>query len=174
MRPLFVICGKARAGKTTIAEHFTAMVQKRGAEFTYGETSGVIVGLVAGELGVSVECVLADKELHRPRMIEIGNAMCGKDPAALARALFSVGHSVITGVRRLEELARIRQDFPGVLALWVERDVPLIPDNREIEPEHCDALIDNNGTLWDVDKAIRLGLSHLMIGEIAAKTKAGH
>lgn len=163
MKSLFVICGKARAGKTTVAEHLTRMVQARGVEFTYGETSSVLVDAAAAELGISSDVILADKETHRPRLIELGNAICEGDPAALARTLFSAGHSVVTGVRRLGELRKLREDFPGIVVLWVERDVPLVRDNREIEPVDCDVFIDNNGPLSAIDEAIIRGLTRLQL-----------
>lgn len=172
MRPLFAICGKARAGKTTVAKSLARVVQARGVDFTFEETNSVLVEAVAKRAGISPSEVLALKEEYRPELIQLGNAMCEKDPAALARRIFQDGHSIAIGVRRLKELETIRHDFPSVMVIWVERDVPTITDNREIEPENCDLIIDNNGTLADVDEVVSTGLltRFTSIGTIAADT----
>lgn len=154
MTALF-ICGGPRSGKTTLA---AAISERFGLRA--GNTSDVLYSLLAASLGTTAERLLADdKERVRPALVRLGDALCGYDPAFLARALLSTGIRVVTGVRRVAELRAAVEwcASRGVqaISLWIDRPCVPVRDNTEEELEdECDLVVVNGGPLEDfLDRA---------------------
>lgn len=125
-------------------------------------TSNYLVHRVAQIHGLEPEDILAHKEDYRQELIDLGNRMCDIDPGSLVSiCLFksTTEHIIVDGVRRENEFNRVKDWFDMII--YVERkSQPFGPDNFELWPDQADVVIENNGSLAELDdKAVTIAMS---------------
>jgi hypothetical protein len=163
-RSAFIFIGPPHHGKTLARKIFCELTGMRG-----GSCSDVIYAILSHFTKTPVsELQALPKEELRPRLIELGDYLCGardtlelnkftvpdniyRGPSALLRSLFHTGALVFDGVRRKDELAH----FAGILTwlgiehrvLWVERPgCPTVSDNTEVTVDDATVVVVNDGT----------------------------
>jgi hypothetical protein len=173
-KAVYIFTGPPANGKSLARKIFCELTGIKGAS-----TSDVIYALMARFAGISeAELRETPKEELRPKLIELGNYLCGgsddlsknafkdpirdsiyRGPSMLTRALFHTGFRAFDGVRRKSELEEIRyiMDWLGIqtFVLWVHRDeAPSISDNTEVTIEDATNVIANTGTPADLREKI--------------------
>jgi hypothetical protein len=109
--------------------------------------SRVIAPHVAKQLGISVEEAFARRHEDRKLWFDMGNHMRAADPGYLLRNVLEGGHSIVVGMRNVDELAFARARGIVDLFVWICR--PIVPPDRTLEYGscECDVVIWNDGTI---------------------------
>lgn len=168
-RTLFIFIGPPHHGKTLARKIFCELTGLKG-----GSCSDVIYAIMSHYSGKALaELQASDKEELRPKLIELGDYLCGqrddlplnsditvpdevyRGPSALLRALFHNGVHAYDGVRRRDELEHFKAIAVWLgfdsRVIWVERpDVESVSDNTEVSHVDADAVISNDGTPGDL------------------------
>lgn len=143
-----LIIGNKLHGKTTLAK----MICQRLPSAESHSTSSYLVYRLGLLCGVSEEEILKDKETYRPKLVELGNAMCDADAGCLVSLCLWSARSdvvIIDGVRRFSEFNNVKDWFDHVI--WIDRpEQPLGLDNLELGPEQGTEIIVNDGSLDDL------------------------
>lgn len=112
--------------------------------------SEFMAGHVASILGVSPEAAYADRRNHRELWFREIAKFQEDDPGKIVRSMLEVG-DVINGARHRKEFEPVKDLFD--LRIWVARDVPVDP-TMELHVSDCHVVLDNNGTLEDLDRRV--------------------
>ena len=137
--PLIIVCGLPRGGKTTFARLLSAVTG-----IPHGDTSQIVYEEYALRHGMTVrEAMEIPKENIRQELVGIGDQITEWGKSCLVRALWDRGCGIISGVRRVEELAEARVEWPGLYAVWIERKGCERADNTTVWPADCDRVIPN-------------------------------
>lgn len=157
-KPKLLVLGYARHGKDTVAE---LLRDKHGFNFM---SSSEFVGreVMWGNWGVAkyatFEDMFADRLNHRVLWMEMISAYNTPDKTKTASTMLSRGYDMYVGMRRYNELEACRLNNLFDHIVWVDRSSVLDPENgsMDITRENCgfDYLIDNNGTLEDLEQAV--------------------
>ena len=143
-----LIIGNKLHGKTTFAK-FLCEYLKDAESFS---TSSYLIYRLSLLEGVSESEILEKKEIYRPKLIPLGNAMCDADAGCLVSiCLWSsrCANVIIDGVRRISEYDNVKGWFDHII--WVDRpSQPLGLDNLELTPEHANTIIKNHGSLEEL------------------------
>lgn len=149
-----LVIGSKCHGKTTFS-HF--LRDALGSADAYSTSAYLVYRLSLIE-GVSEKEILTEKEKYRPQLVTLGNGMCDVDAGCLVSICLwasSKDTVIIDGVRRISEFSRVKGWFDRVI--WIERpSEPLGMDNLELSAEHADEVIENSGTLEDLQEKARL------------------
>jgi hypothetical protein len=182
--PVVVFIGPPHHGKTTARKIFCELTPLSGAS-----TSDVIYSVMSRLLGCSYEELRAQpKEELRPRLIELGDWLCGVDnglpsfslddekratldslhrsESALCRVAFLSGCHALDGIRRVNELEHFKHHVGWlglpVIVVWVHRPGhPTVQDNTSLTEAHADYVIVNDGSVDDLKKKIESLVSSL-------------
>ncbi len=143
-RQVTLVAGLVRHGKSTTATLFAHKTGQR-----WGDTSTLIFMKVAEEEGVSVEELRKwDKGVLRPKLIAMGDKLCESNPCFLSQYLIDSGVSIVAGVRKPDEITRLRLDNPDICftLVWVEalpvsareqlRALENSPDDPHYDPQY--------------------------------------
>jgi hypothetical protein len=91
------------------------------------------------------------------------------DKIRLYRDAIAAGEQVFVGLRKVVEYDSFRQHFPA-FSVWIQRDCVKSDCTQEYGPEKCDFIIQNNGTLEELETKIDL-LIKFFTGEIKKELK---
>lgn len=153
-RPKLMILGHARHGKDTVGEWFKA----RGYTFISSslfvcEKAVFPAFAAAGRPYNSVESCYADRMGRRDFWYDAISAYNRPDANRLGKELFAE-YDMYVGLRSARELHALRNAGAFDLAIWVDASERCPPEPRSsctVEPWMADYIIDNNGTLEDLD-----------------------
>ena len=173
-KAVYVFIGPPAHGKTLARKIFCELTGVKGAS-----TSDVIYALMARFTGVSeAELREVPKEELRPKLVELGNYLCGnsnelsknafkdpipdsiyRGPSMLTRTLFHTGFRAFDGIRRKAELEEFRyiMNWLGIqtFVIWVHRDgLASVADNTEVTVEDATTVLANTGTPGDLRQKI--------------------
>lgn len=151
-----IITGHARHGKDTVCE---MLAQKAGLHFTSSSRfvaekavrpwlakKGIIYG--------SLEAMYEDRVNMRADWFDAISAYNEPDAARLGRELFEAGNDIYCGLRNKRELLALREQKVVDMVIWVDASKRLPPEpesSMTIAAEDCDVVLDNNGTLGELD-----------------------
>lgn len=138
-----LICGKARAGKST----FAAMLAER-LGISWAETSDVLIELLTEREGVSKNEVLNRKEVWRPKLVQIGQELCERRQYPY-KILEEKGFQLLVGIRTSEEFLAANNE--NTLSIWVDRESGTVPDNVQVQPSDCSVVIPNRSSLKNLE-----------------------
>lgn len=160
IRPKLLIIGHARHGKDTVGEW---MVQKG---YTFVSSSRFV-----GEKAVwpemkldwarfshyaDFEAAFADRHNWRNYWYDAIAAYNRPDRSRLGRELFAA-YDMYVGLRNDKELHALRLNKAFDLAVWIDASERLGPESSTsctVAPWMADVIVDNNGTLDDLDKQL--------------------
>jgi len=150
MTKKILLVGYGRAGKDEGLNYLAALTRLRNA----GCTSVYLAKYVARDLGISEAEAYRTRHQCRDDWYEIGVLLREKDPGILLREALENG-PLTGGVRDLEEIIEARRCNLVDLIVWVENiRVPIDPTVK-FDPEHCDVIVQNNGTLDEYQDKLR-------------------
>lgn len=122
-KKLIIICGLPKSGKTLFRKTLEPLIAGE-------DTSTEILHLAAGILRTTTAKILEHKELHRPLLVAIGDAIVAENPTglvdrALERTFYKTPVLAVAGVRRPEELQAVREKYGSVgvdvVSVWINR-----------------------------------------------------
>lgn len=96
-----------------------------------------------------------DRANYRGMWYDLIAAYNGSDPARLTKAIFAEGNDIYVGLRNARELHTGRLQKAFDLAIWIDASLRCPPENKSsctVEPWMADVIVDNNGTMADLDK----------------------
>ena len=155
-KPRLLIIGYGRHGKDTVAQ---MLADKHDFKFT---SSSEFVGReciweVWGKIRYpDFETMFADRHNWRETWMRLISMYNTPDKSRTASTMIERGYDMYVGMRRMDEYEASRHLFDHVI--WVDRSEHLPPEtgSMDITPELADPdfIIDNNGTLEDLEKAV--------------------
>lgn len=80
------------------------------------------------------------------------------DKIRLYRDAIQAGEQVFVGLRKVVEYDSFRKHFP-TFSIWIQRDGVKYDQTQQYGPEKCDFIIQNNGTLDELQSKVDLLLS---------------
>jgi hypothetical protein len=186
-RPRVLVLGYARHGKDTVAEmlgrlygmRFTSSSEFCAAQVVMPAIDAAWAAYEDEQRGrnrqpptvpryASVAECFADRVNHRAFWYDTIRAFNQDDPTSLARAIFEE-NDVYCGLRhRAEFHAVVNAGIPDMV-VWVDRSDHLPPEDRSscsVEPWMADFVVDNNGSLEDLERNVR-SLFDRFLGEPA-------
>ncbi len=145
-----LLVGYGRAGKDAGLEALSAMTGLKNA----GTTSLYLAKYVAAELGITETEAYKARHQHRETWFRIGQELRKNDPGILLREALLKG-DLCGGVRDLEEIVFARENRVVDLIVWVQNVRTGIDKTVKFGPEHCDVIVQNNGTLDEYHEKLR-------------------
>lgn len=151
-KPKLLIIGHARHGKDTVGE---ILRDTHGFKFTSSswfcaqETIWENWGCAVYE---TIEQMFEDRVNHRVLWMQMISAYNTPDKARTARTMIERGYDMYVGMRRADELAECRFQRIFDLIVWVDRSKHQPPEigSTDLSPEMADVILDNNGTIQDL------------------------
>lgn len=163
-RPRLLILGYARHGKDSVAE---MLHKKHGFRFI---SSSEFVGreIIWEQWGqfryATFEAMFEDRVSWRELWMQMIAAYNSPQKDRTARTMLERGYDLYVGMRRMDELEASRDLFDHII--WVDRSQHLPPEtgSMDITRENAqpDFVIDNNGTLEDLEKAVDRFISAIL------------
>lgn len=157
--PKILVMGYARHGKDTAAE---MLGRHRNLKFTSSSmfcAEHVIMPRFAlkGFTYDSVADCFEDRVNHRGEWYQAIRDFNRPDASALGRAIF-VEHDIYCGIRSKAEFNALKNTGVFDVAIWIDRSDHLDTEARQsctVEPWMADFVVDNNGTLADLEFNLR-------------------
>ena len=150
MKPKILLVGYGRAGKDEGLGYLSAITGMKNA----GCTSVYLTKYVAKELGITESVAYATRHANRDIWFELGQKLRENDPGILLRE--AMEHGTLTGgVRDFAEIAAAREFNLVDLIVWVENVRVPIDTTVKFGPEHCDVIVQNNGTMDEYQDKLR-------------------
>lgn len=155
-KPKLLIVGYGRHGKDSVAE---MLHRKYGFKFV-SSSEFVAQEIIWDQWGwlkyPNFDAMFADRHNHRKAWMEMISDYNTPDKSKTARTMLERGYDIYVGMRRADELRASRHLFDYVI--WVDRLRFLPPEtgSMDITRENArpDFVIDNNGTLDDLEQAV--------------------
>ena len=150
-RPKLIVIGYARHGKDTVCELLRdeyGLSYKSSSEFC---AERVVFPAMAQNYNTASEC-FADRGNNRERWFNIIADYTKADQARIGRELLQE-HDIYCGIRRPEELRAVQGLGIAEYTIWVDACDRLPPEDVKsctVEARMADLIIDNNGTLEDL------------------------
>jgi len=150
MTKKILLVGYGRAGKDEGLSYLAALTGLRNA----GCTSAYLAKYVARNLGISESEAYKTRHQFRDHWYDIGNQLREDDPGILLREALANG-PLTGGVRDLEEIVEARRCNLVDLIVWIEN--VRVPTDTTVKfgPEHCDVIVQNNGTMDEYQDKLR-------------------
>lgn len=157
LRPKLMILGDARHGKDTAAEWLKAKHGYRFVSSSWFMCERVVFPAfaAAGRPYETPEKCFADRSGRRQFWYETIAAYNANDPARLTKAIFAEGNDMYVGLRNARELHAGKLQKAYDLAIWIDASLRVPREDRSsntLEPWMADVIVDNNGTLADLDR----------------------
>jgi hypothetical protein len=154
--PKIMVIGYARHGKDTVGEMLRDMF---GAKFTSSSmfcAERVMMPQMMHLYSSTEEC-FNDRHNHRQFWYDKITEFNTPDKSALGKAIFE-DNDVYVGCRNKAEFHSLRNNGVFDFAIWVDRSDYLPPEEKTsctLEPWMADYVIDNNGSLADLERNVR-------------------
>lgn len=165
-RPKLLIIGHGRHGKDTVCE---ILRDQYGFNFQSSSkfcSQKFIFDMLKDKYGYSNEdeCY-EDRSNHRAEWYNAIVAYNENDLARLGREIFQE-HTIYCGLRNIEEFIAMKEEKVFDYCIWVDRSkhLPLEPEtSMTLKKENADFIIDNNGTLEELDLRIKDLLTEIIV-----------
>lgn len=152
------VLGMARHGKDSVCE-----ILQKDFGLTF-ESSSFFVARTAVEPALraqgitypTFEAMYADRVNHRADWFNAIVAYNTPDKARLGKELFAK-FDVYCGLRNLDEFKALKEQQVVDFAIWVDASKRLPPEDASsitLGPQHCDYILDNNGTRDELDDRV--------------------
>ena len=165
-KPKLLVIGHGRHGKDTVSEILCkelGLKYQSSSEFCAGH---VMFPELSKKYGykTSEECY-ADRHNHRQEWYEMISAYCGSDLARLGREIFQK-FDIYCGLRNKREWSSMKNEGVYDYAIWVDRSDHLEKEDEtsnSMQPWMADYLIDNNGTIADLEYNVKTLITHRLV-----------
>lgn len=152
-RPRVVVIGHGRHGKDTAAERLASRLGWSFVSSSEFAARKAVFPLVA-DIYPDWRAAYEDRDNHRELWFHAIAAYNRRPGPMLAEQIFEQ-HEIYIGMRSRAEFTRARPLFDFVIWVDASRRLPPEPSgSNELGPEDADAVLDNNGTLCDLDRAL--------------------
>jgi hypothetical protein len=150
-----MIIGYARHGKDTVADIFTNTFGLAAISSSYAAAQHVMVPFFAkkGIVYPSLEACFEDRVNHRQDWYEQIKAFNTPDKTRLARQIYATS-DIYVGMRSDDEYDATKAAGLFDYSIWVDRSKHIPPEStasNTISPSKADYVIDNNGTLQQLE-----------------------
>lgn len=160
-KPRILVLGHGRHGKDTVCE---ILKERYGLQFTSSSwfcAERVVMPALNGQFQYKdAQACYEDRHNHRALWYDLIRDFNRPDATALGRAIFAE-NDVYCGLRSKAEFHALRNAGVYDYAIWVDASDRVPPEDASsctVEPWMADFVIDNNGTLEDLE----LNLKQLM------------
>ncbi len=171
--PKIILIGYARHGKDTVAE---LMGRKYGFRWIASSDFAAreIMMPFFNDMGESwryetAEECHADRVNHRAMWYEQIKAWNYPDLTRMTRAIYGQGYDMSVGMRNNRELWACKNAGVGNFVLWVdasERHPPEDKSSCTVEPWMADFIIDNNGSLEDMERSVDIVMQRIRVPQL--------
>ena len=151
-KPKILVMGYARHGKDTVAEMMSQSYDLKFTSSSWFCAEKIILPKLHHFYNTVEEC-FEDRSNKRAEWFNIIDAYNRPDPSALGRAIFAE-HDIYCGIRSKREFHALRNSGVFDVSVWVDRSNHLPPEGKDsctVEPWMAEFVIDNNGTLEDLE-----------------------
>jgi hypothetical protein len=163
--PRLLVIGHGRHGKDTVCE---ILRDRYGFQFQ-SSSEFCAQKFIYDELGhkygyTSYEQCYQDRHNHRAEWYDMIHDYCRDDYARLGRDIFAE-NDIYCGLRNKTEFHAMRNTGVFDYCIWVDRADHLPLEDRSsmnLEIWMADYVIDNNGTLEDLDRSVCELMHHLL------------
>lgn len=168
--PKILIIGHGRHGKDTVGE---MMRDGYGYKFTSSSwfcAEETIWDNWGCAVYPSIEACYADRSNHRQLWYEMISAYNTPDKTKTAATMIERGFDLYVGMRKRDELLACREKDVFDYVVWVDRadHLPLEPKtSMDFVAEDADFIIDNNGTLEELEQAVHALMEKLAVPRVA-------
>lgn len=149
-----IVTGLARHGKDTVCE----LLQAKG--YSFRSSSDICNELVVFPILSKIynyktleECY-ADRINHRGEWYDLISEYNSIDQAKLGKLIFE-NYDIYCGLRNIDEFKAIKATKFEVITIWVDalqrKGITETKKSITITPEYCDYVINNNGSLEDLE-----------------------
>lgn len=169
--PKLLVIGYARHGKDTVGE---MLQSKYGYKFV---SSSEFVGreVMWDNWGIAkynnFEEMFEDRVNHRVLWMEMISAYNTPDKTKTASTMIERGYDMYVGMRRLDELQACQANNVVDYVVWVDRSDILPPETGSmditLENSGADFIIDNNGSLEDLERNVNELMKTLGVSPVA-------
>lgn len=128
-------------------------------------TSDILFEQYASHANISNAELRENKDKYRHQLWEFGRKLQADDPLCLVRQALAMAFcgddavNVVTGVRNRDEMVAIRAAKMFDLIIWINRN-GCEPNSTDcLKPSDADIVIDNNGTIEELQRALQLAIS---------------
>jgi len=139
-----LVLGYSQAGKSTAAAILAEVLHTK-----YLNTSDQLMKELSVELGISEECILANKSHYRMQLFKLGRSRQETDPL-WPQPLQLQEADILTGLRSPDEVAAAREHNLYDSIIWVSRDGYVAGDTDKLSPDCADIEIKNDGDIADL------------------------
>ncbi len=159
-----LVIGHGGHGKDTVSAMLRDLY---GFSFTSSSmfcAERVIMPAMAGGRYATVEECFEDRVNRRAEWYRLIRDFNRPDPSALGRAIFEE-HDVYCGLRSKAELHALMNARAVDFVIWVDRSDNVAPEGRDsctVEPWMAHYVLDNNGTLEDLEFNVRQLMSTIL------------
>lgn len=163
--PKLLIVGHGRHGKDTVCEILKAQYDYNFRSSSDFCAERFIYSELKNKYGYSSyqEC-FADRHNRRSEWFDMIHKYCAADHARLGREIFEE-NEIYCGLRNKAEFHAMRNSGVFDYAIWVDRSDHLPPEDSSsmtLEIWMADYVIDNNGTLADLQRNTTQLMQHLL------------
>ncbi len=151
-KPKILVMGHARHGKDTVAE---MIAEERCLSFTSSSKfcAKKIMWPLLHTYYDNVQACFDDRGNNRVKWFDAITDFNRPDPSALGKAIFAE-HDIYCGIRSRREFNALKNSGLFDVSVWVDRSDHISPEGKDsctVEPWMADFMIDNNGTLADLE-----------------------
>ena len=173
--PKLMILGYARHGKDTVADILAKSFGLRAMSSSLWAAEKVMKPYFdsIGVYYANFDEMYADRVNHRQEWFEQIKTYNAVDGARLARSLYE-NHDIYVGIRNPLELEAINAERLYDYSIWVDRSKHLEPEpttSNQMRPDMANYVLDNNGTLQELEINARLLYLDLLSLEVYGSTK---
>ncbi|RUQ67309.1 hypothetical protein ELZ19_06955 [Brucella abortus] len=163
--PKIVVLGHGRHGKDTVCEMLRDLYGFRFTSSSRFCAERVVYPALADKYNyMDAEACYEDRANHRSEWYELIRDFNRPDPTKLGRAIFAE-NDVYCGLRHHTEFHALFNAGVPDLVLWVDASDRVEPEPRSscsVEPWMANFVIDNNGTVEDLERNVRSLMDNLM------------
>lgn len=157
-----MVLGYSRHGKDKFCDYLTkhfGLTFKSSSLFC---AEHVVMSYLAdrGIKYASIEYCYADRHNRRDAWFKAIEEYNKDDAARLSKAIFAE-YDIYCGLRNRRELLAAKQSINLDAVVWVDRSIHVAAESREsctVRPDDAEYVIDNNGDLFELERAaVKLG-----------------
>ena len=158
-----MIMGQSGHGKDTVCEMLVRHGYAWASSSEFACENVVYPALKEKYNYESPEQCHADRHNHQAEWYQLIADLNTPDKTTLAKAIYA-GHDIYCGIRHIEEFSAIKSAGLFDYAIWVDASDRMPPEDASsctVTKDMADFVIDNNGTLEDLERSVTHSIRRL-------------